>query len=142
MRVARKGDRVIVQYIGKLEDGTIFDTTINQDPLEFTIGDKEVIRGFEEAIIGMEEGERKVVVIEPDRAFGKKREDYIVKVSKGVLPPDLEVTEGMTLKLSQEGIQPIPVKVTQVGDDFIVIDANHPLAGHTLTFEITLLKIL
>ncbi len=142
MRVARKGDRVIVQYIGKLEDGTIFDTTINQDPLEFTIGDKEVIRGFEEAIIGMEEGERKVVVIEPDRAFGKKREDYIVKVSKDVLPPDLEVSEGMTLKLSQEGIQPIPVKVTQVGDDFIVIDANHPLAGHTLTFEITLLKII
>ncbi len=142
MRTAKNGDRVVVQYIGKLEDGTIFDTTVGQDPFEFTIGEHEVIPGFEEAIIGMEEGERKVVVVKPDRAFGEKREDYIVKVSKDVLPPDLEVTEGMTLKLSQEGINPIPVKVTQVGDDFIVIDANHPLAGHTLTFEITLLKII
>ena len=142
MRTAKNGDRVVVQYIGKLEDGTIFDTTVGQDPFEFTIGENEVIPGFEEAIIGMEEGERKVVIVKPDRAFGEKREDYIVKVSKDVLPPDLEVTEGMTLKLSQEGINPIPVKVTQVGDDFIVIDANHPLAGHTLTFEITLLKIL
>ena len=142
MRTAKNGDKVVVQYIGKLEDGTIFDTTVGQDPFEFTIGENEVIPGFEEAIIGMEEGERKVVIVKPDKAFGEKKEDYIVKVSKDVLPPDLEVTEGMTLKLSQEGINPIPVKVTQVGDDFIVIDANHPLAGHTLTFEITLLKII
>ena len=142
MRTAKNGDKVVVQYIGKLEDGTIFDTTVGQDPFEFTIGENEVIPGFEEAIIGMEEGERKVVIVKPDKAFGEKREDYIVKVSKDVLPPDLEVTEGMTLKLSQEGINPIPVKVTQVGDDFIVIDANHPLAGHTLTFEIMLLKII
>lgn len=142
MRTAKKGDRVVVQYIGKLEDGTIFDTTVGQKPLEFTIGNEEVIAGLEEAVIGMKEGEKKVIVVKPNKAFGQKREDYIVKVSKDVLPSDLKVTEGMTLKLSQEGIDPIPVKVTQVGDDFIVIDANHPLAGRTLVFEITLLKIL
>lgn len=142
MCIAKRGDRVLVQYIGKLEDGRIFDTTLNQDPFEFTIGKGEVIKGFEESVIDMREGEKRVVVIEPEQAFGPKREDYIVKVSKDVLPSDLEVREGMTLKLSQEGIQPIPVKVVEVGDDFIVIDANHPLAGHTLTFEITLLKIL
>ncbi len=142
MRTAQNGDKVIVQYIGKLEDGTIFDTTVGGDPFEFTIGANEVIKGFEDGIIGMEEGEKKVVKVEPDKAFGEKREDYIVKVSKDILPSDLEVTEGMTLKLSQEGIDAIPVKVTQVGEDFIVIDANHPLAGHTLTFEITLLKIV
>lgn len=93
MCIAKRGDRVLVQYVGKLEDGRIFDTTLNQDPFEFTIGKGEVIKGFEESVIDMREGEKRVVVIEPEQAFGPKREDYIVKVSKDVLPSDLEIRE-------------------------------------------------
>jgi len=138
---AEVGDTVRVDYTGTLEDGTQFDSSIGREPLQFTIGDGQMIPGFENAIIGMEPGETKTVFIPMDEAYGPYREDLIKEVPLSELP-DVQHEVGMQFyKITTEGYM-VLVTVIGVTEDSVILDENHPLAGRDLTFEIHLIEIL
>ena len=139
--VVTNGDTVKVHYTGRLTDGTVFDTSIGSDPLEFTLGQGQTIPGFEQAVIGMQVGETKTVTIPADQAYGPHREDMILEVSKDELPEDLDPEVGMQLQMNQGDGGITIVTITEVSETTIRIDANHPLAGQDLTFNIELVDI-
>lgn len=141
MAQAKEGDEVRVHYTGKLEDGTVFDTSQEGEPLSFTIGEDRVIPGFEEAVVGMEPGDSKTQTIEPENAYGEHREDMVMELDKGQIPDEVEPQVGQQLQLRLENGQTVPVLITALGEDTVTIDANHPLAGRTLTFEIELIDV-
>jgi FKBP-type peptidyl-prolyl cis-trans isomerase 2 len=138
---AKTGDTVKVHYTGRLRDGTVFDTSVGSEPLEFTLGQGQIIPGFEQAVIGMQVGESKTVTIPVDQAYGPRRDDMILEVSRDELPDDLEPTVGMYLQMNQGNGGIIIVPITEVSETTIKIDANHPLAGQDLTFDIKLVGI-
>jgi peptidylprolyl isomerase len=142
MTQAKQGDTVNVHYTGKLEDGTVFDTSRSRHPLQFTIGKGQVIAGFEQAIIGMNPGESKTMTVSVEQAYGQRRQDMIVTVQRDQLPPDLNPAVGQRLELTQTDDQTVLVTVTAMNDTTLTLDANHPLAGKDLTFDIELLKIV
>ena len=142
MRQAKKGDKVKVHFTGTLDDGTLFANSRESDPVEFTIGEGALIPGFEEETVGMAEGDQKTVRLQPDRAFGNKREDLISKVPRSVIPDDIELSEGLQLQMSSSSGDPIQVVVTEVSEEEITIDANPPLAGHPLNFDIELIEFV
>jgi peptidylprolyl isomerase len=142
MRQAEKGDTVKVHYTGILEDGTVFDTSRNREAFELTLGSGKVIRGFEDALVGMSVGETKELKIEPVDAYGPRREDLVIQVEKAEFPPNIDPREGMALNLKGPEEQVIPAVVTEVSEDSVTIDANHPLAGKDLTFHIELADIV
>ena len=137
-----KGDKVKVEYEGKLESGEVFDSSkASGKYLEFVVGDKQVIPGFEEAIIGMEKREEKEITLEKEDAYGEYKEDLKKSVARSVLPKEQEPKKGMTLVIgTPEGYQ-IPAKIVDVEKDKIIIDLNHPLAGKKLIFKIKILEI-
>jgi len=138
----KDGDTVKVHYTGKLsEEGTVFDSSRERDPLEFTLGEGQLIPGFEQAVIGMEVGDSTTVDIESEDAYGARREDLELEVSKSDLPDNIDPQPGMQLQMQQENGQAVPVQITEVEDDYVKLDANHPLAGKDLTFDIELLDI-
>jgi FKBP-type peptidyl-prolyl cis-trans isomerase 2 len=139
---AKQGDTVKVHYTGKLDDGTVFDTSRTRHPLQFTLGKGQVISGFESAVTGMNIGESKTTTIPVDQAYGPRRDDMIVTVKRDQFPPDVNPNVGQRLELEQENSQSILVTVTDVSDSNITLDANHPLAGKALTFELELVGIL
>ncbi len=141
MAQAKSGDSVLVHYTGKLEDGTVFDTSRSRHPLRFKLGQGQVIAGFENAVVGMNVGESKTVVIPVDQAYGQRRDDLIVTMGRDKLPPDLDARIGQRLELTQENDQTMLVTVTNVTNTTITLDANHPLAGKALTFELELMGI-
>lgn len=141
MSQAKSGDTVKIHYTGKLEDGTQFDSSKGRDPLEFELGSGQVITGFEKAVEGMSVGEQKSVTIAPDDAYGPRREQMVQEVPKTALPADLEPEKGMALQAQGQDGQPINLTVTEVNDDTITVDANHPLAGKDLNFDIKLVAI-
>ena len=138
---AKDGDTVKVHYTGKLEDGTVFDTSIERDPLQFTIGEGQLIPGFEQAVVGMSPGESKTVEIPADEAYGPYREEMVLVVDRDQLPPDLQPEVGQQLQMRQEDGQIILVTVIDVSESSVTLDANHPLAGQDLTFDIQLVEI-
>lgn len=141
MSQAKSGDTVKIHYTGTLEDGTPFDSSEGRDPLEFTVGSGDVIPGFDNAVEGMAVGEKKSVNIEPEHAYGPRHDEMIQEVPKSALPDDLEPVEGMALQAQGQDGQAINLTVTSVDDDSITVDANHPLAGKTLNFDIQLVEI-
>jgi FKBP-type peptidyl-prolyl cis-trans isomerase 2 len=138
----KNGDTVKVHYTGKLEDGSVFDSSVERDPLEVKLGEGKLIPGFENAVIGLEVGDSTTANIESADAYGERREDLEVTVERSQLPEDIEPQVGMQLQLNQPNGQPVPVQVTKVEDENIIIDANHPLAGKDLTFDIELVDIV
>lgn len=142
MSQAKSGDTVKIHYTGALDDGTEFDSSKGKDPLEVTLGSGQVIPGFEQAIQGMAVGEEKSVNIPVEEAYGPRREQMVQEVPKSVLPADLEPTEGMALRAQGQDGQPLNLTVTEVKDETIVVDANHPLAGQALKFDIELVDIV
>jgi peptidylprolyl isomerase len=138
---AKAGDHVKVHYTGRLSDGTIFDSSRDREPLEFTLGIGEVIPGFEQAVLGMEPGEVKTVTIPAEDAYGPRREDMIIEVSRDQVAPDLQLAIGQQLQLRLQDGRVIPVTVADLTEETVTIDANHPLAGEDLTFEIELVAI-
>ncbi len=142
MSQAKKGDAVEVHYTGKLEDGTVFDSSSGRDPLSFTLGSGQVIPGFEGAVVGMEEGETRSRTITPDEGYGAHREDLVVPIPRNQLPPEANPEVGQRLELHLRDGGVIQALVIAVDENNVVIDANHPLAGKTLVFEIELVKIL
>jgi peptidylprolyl isomerase len=138
---AKDGDTVKVQYTGKLEDGSIFDTSVGGDPLEFTLGQGQLIPGFEKAVIGMKVGESKTVNIPVDDAYGPYRDDLVAVVGRDKLPEGMDPVVGQQLQITQADGSIIIVKVIEVSETTITIDANHPLVGKNLIFEIKLVEI-
>ena len=141
MAQAKEGDEVQVHYTGKLEDGTVFDTSQEGEPLSFTIGENRVIPGFESAVQGMEPGDSKSTTIEPEQAYGEHREDMVLELEKDQIPEGVEPQVGQQLQLRLENGETVPVLITALGEETVTIDANHPLAGRTLQFEIELVDI-
>jgi peptidylprolyl isomerase len=142
MTQAKQGDIVKLHYMGKLPDGTIFDTSRERHPLQFTIGNGQVIAGFEQAVIGMKVGESKTARIPMEQAYGPHREDMVVTMDRSKLPPGVNPMVGQRLELTQVDDQTSLVTVTNVTESTLTLDANHPLAGKELTFDIELVGIL
>ena len=141
MSEATNGSEVKVHYTGKLKDGTEFDSSRDSDPLEFTLGEGQVIPGFEEAVQGMNVGESKTFEIAPEEAYGERRDDLVQTVGRDQLPDDLELKEGMRLQSSAPGQPPMILLVSGIEGDQVTLDANHPLAGETLVFDVELVEV-
>ena len=135
------GDTVKVEYTGKLSDGSVFDSSEGGDPLEFTMGEGQLIPGFESAVEGMEVDEEKTVTISADDAYGQKNDDFIQDFPKESLPDEIPAEKGQQLQLQTQDGQAIPGLITNVSDDKITVDMNHPLAGKDLTFDIKVVEI-
>ena len=140
--VVKDGDTVRVHYTGTLDDGTVFDSSVDREPLEFTVGAGEMISGFEEAIIGMQVGQSKTVKIPAENAYGARDENLVFIIQREELPQDLDPEVGQRLQMLQTDGPTILVTVTDVFERWIAVDANHPLAGKDLTFEIELVEII
>lgn len=141
MSKAKKGDNVKVHYKGTLTTGEQFDSSEGKEPLSFTVGAGQMIKGFDDAIPGMSIGEKKTINIAPVDAYGEKNADAIVEFPKSNIPEDIKLKPGMKLQLQNQAGQPIPVVVTEVKDEVVVLDANHELAGKELVFDIELVEI-
>ncbi|MBN1993991.1 MAG: peptidylprolyl isomerase [Anaerolineae bacterium] len=138
---AENGNTVKVHYTGKLEDGTVFDTSVDRDPLQFTIGRGQIIPGFEEAVIGMSLGESKTETIPPDKAYGPHHAELMLTLNRNQIPTHLTPEIGQRLEIHQPDGQTIGVTVSEISEKNITLDANHPLAGQELTFDIELLEV-
>ncbi len=141
MSKATNGSKVKVHYTGRLEDGTVFDSSANREPLEFTVGGGQMIKGFDVAVNGMTIGDKKSVNIPSAEAYGEARADMILDVPREQVPADITPEVGMQLSLSQPDGQQVPVVITHVDDAKITLDANHPLAGKDLIFDIELVSM-
>jgi peptidylprolyl isomerase len=142
MAQAKIGDTVKVHYTGKFGDGMVFDTSIDDEPLEFRIGERQVIPGFEEAVVGMKPGETKTVNIPVDKAYGPHRDDLVQVVDRKQLPASLKPEIGQPLEGRQPDGEIVAATVIDVTESHVTLDANHPLAGKSLTFVIQLIEIV
>ena len=134
-----QGDQVKVHYTVKLSDGTVVDSSEGGEPLGFVAGGEQVIPGVSKAVLGMEIGQSQTVTVPPEEAYGPHHAEAVQKVERGMLPPD--VKEGDQLRASS-GDQQFVVRVVELGDDHAVLDANHPLAGQTLVFDLELAEVI
>jgi peptidylprolyl isomerase len=162
MATAKKGDKVIINYTGTLEDGSVFDTTIKEagccdddadchdedgcgcetGPMELTIGAEDFFSQIEDALVGMAPGEKKTVTIPAEDAFGEYDEEEVFSISREQLTGDIVPEVGMELELTGDDDEPVEVTVVEVTEETLTVDANHPLAGEDITYEIELLEIL
>jgi len=142
MAQAQNGDKVRVNYTGTLKDGTVFDSSLEREPMDFTIGGDQLIPGFQNAVVGMTQGDKKIVNIKADKAYGPYQEQLVQEIARSNLPADLDVERGTRLSANDGQGNTIPVTVVELKEDTITLDANHPLAGEDLTFEITLVDII
>ena len=138
---AKTGDTVKVHYTGKLTTGDQFDSSAGREPLEFTVGAGQMIKGFDAAIPGMKVGDKKTINIPAVEAYGERSADAMIEFPKENIPPDMKLEPGMQLTLSNQHGQPVPVVVVELREDVIVLDANHFLAGKDLVFDIELVEI-
>ena len=141
MTQAKSGDTVRIHYTGTLDDGTEFDSSAGRDPLEFALGGGQVIPGFDSAVDGMTVGENKTVTIPADQAYGDRHEQLVQEVPKNALPEEIEPAVGMQLQSRSPEGQVMNLVVTEVAEESITVDGNHPLAGQALTFAIELVEI-
>ena len=142
MQQAKSGDKVKVHYHGKLTNGETFDSSEGRAPLEFEVGGGMVIKGFDEGVTGMKVGDKKTVNIPFDQAYGPRNSEMLVEFPKDRFPKDMELEVGLSLMMTDGSGQQFPVVVTEVKEDVVVLDANHPLAGQDLVFDIELVEIV
>ena len=141
MQQVKKGDTVKVHYHGKLTNGTTFDSSEGREPLEFEVGGGMVIPGFDEGVTGMSVGEKKTIQIPADQAYGPKQEEMVMEYPRDRFPADMVPEVGMQLNMSNGSGQNFPVTISEVRDTVVVLDANHPLAGEDLIFDLELVSI-
>jgi FKBP-type peptidyl-prolyl cis-trans isomerase 2 len=141
MQQVKKGDTVKVHYHGKLTNGTTFDSSAGREPLEFEVGSGMVIPGFDEGVTGMVIGDKKTIHIPADQAYGQKEEHMIMEFPRDRFPADMVPEVGMQLNMSNGSGQNFPVVITEVRETAVVLDANHPLAGEDLIFDLELVSI-
>lgn len=140
MTEVKKGDNVKVHYTGKLNDGTVFDSSEGGKPLEFAVGSGQVIAGFEEGVVGMKVGESKVIEIPVEKAYGERNDEMVIQAPIEQVPPDLNPELGMRLEMGGANGEILRVVVTEITDTHITLDANPPLAGKDLTFEVEVVE--
>ncbi len=141
MAQAKQGDKVKVHYTGKLDNGTVFDSSEGRDPLEFTVGAGQMIPGFDRAVEGMAIGESKTIRLQPKDAYGRRDDKRVLRVPRTQLPEGFDPQVGEQMQIQPPGGRPMMVKVIQVSEKQVTMDGNHPLAGQALTFEIKLVEI-
>ena len=141
MSTAKNGDTVQVHYTGKLDDNSVFDSSQGREPLSFEIGAGNVIPGFENGVVGMAIGDKKTVTIPPENAYGPHREEMTAKVDKKNFPENIVPEIGQKLQLQQPDNSVVNVVITDIQGDEVMLDANHPLAGKTLIFDLELVAI-
>lgn len=141
MQQVKSGDTVKVHYHGKLTSGETFDSSEGRDPLEFTVGSGQVIKGFDDALVNMQIGEKKTVQIPVGEAYGERRDDMVVQYPKDQFPAEMNPEVGMQLNMSDNMGNNFPVVITEVQEEIVVLDANHPLAGQDLVFDLELVSI-
>ena len=139
--MAIDGNTVKVHYTGTLDDGTVFDTSVGCEPLEFTLGQGELIPGFEEAVRGLKIGQSKTVTIPAEEAYGQHTDDLVMTIERTRLPEGLDPEVGQQLQMQQANGRTTVIMITDVSEKTITVDGNHPLAGKDLTFEIELVEI-
>ncbi len=140
--VAKSGDTVKVKYKVSLEDGVVVDSSATEEPLEFTLGSGQIIPGVENAVVGMKVGDADTVTVIPEEAYGPHRDDMIGQVKRTDFPPEMELSIGQQLSMPQSNGGFLPVTIIAMDDTTVTLDANHPLAGKTLTFELELKEIV
>lgn len=141
MAYPQSGDTVAIHYTGRLADGTVFDSSKERGPMEITVGGGEVIPKFEEAVTGMQPGDERTITIPAEQAYGPRREELLLEVDRSEFPDHIEPSVGLALEVRGDGGQPAIVRVADVSGDQITLDANHPLAGEDLTFDLELVAI-
>ncbi len=142
MQQAQNGDKVRVHYHGKLRSGETFDSSQGREPLEFEVGSGQVIPGFDEGVRGMQVGDKKTVEIDVQNAYGEKSQEMIIEFPKNQFPPEMNPEVGAQLMMSNGQGQSFPVTVAEVKEESVILDANHPLAGQDLIFDIELVEIV
>ena len=142
MAQVKEGDLVRVHYTGKLTSGEQFDSSAGKEPLEFTVGAGQMIKGFDAAMPGMAIGEKKTINIVPEEAYGAKDPNAIIEFPKEHIPADMKLEPGMQLTLTDPNGNPVPVVVVEVKEEVIILDANHFLAGEELVLDIVLVEIV
>ncbi len=138
----KKGDKIKVDYTGTFDDGNVFDTSEGKQPIEFGVGSGQLIKGFDEAVVGMEKGQEKEIKLNPSEAYGDINPELIKKIPRDKLPKDQEIKPGMVLGMGTPDGKQIPVRVTAADDKEITIDLNHPLAGKNLNFKIKVVEVV
>ena len=141
MQAVKSGDKIKVHYHGRLNNGETFDSSQGREPLEFTVGSGQVIKGFDEGVMGMQVGDKKTVNIPVQDAYGEKSDEMLIEFDRSQFPPDMKPEVGMQLMMNNGQGQSFPVIVREVQEDSVVLDANHPLAGEDLTFDLELVEI-
>jgi len=142
MQQVKSGDTVKVHYHGKLTDGTTFDSSSGRDPLEFEVGSGMVIKGFDDGVTGMIVGDKKTINIPVDDAYGPKQEEMLVEFPIDQFPPDMKPEVGMPLTMTTSQGQPVQVVIIDIKPEAVILDANHPLAGQELVFDLELVEIV
>lgn len=142
MAAAQKGDTVRVHYTGKLTNGTVFDSSVGNDPLEFIVGSEQVIAGFDRAVLGMVIGAKTSVTVPVADAYGQRKPGLVIEVERSEFPPEIEPVVGLNLRMEQPDGSMVNVAVTKVEGTLVTLDANHPLAGEDLVFDIELVEIV
>ena len=141
MAGAKLGDTVKIHFTGKLQDETVIETSKDRDALEFKIGDGNVIPGLEQGVIGMAAGDKKTIAISPQDAFGQPQEDLVVDINKSEFPKDVELAAGAYLNIESSDGKEFKAKVVEIMEDTVTLDANHPLAGVTINYDVELMEI-
>lgn len=141
MLQAKMGDKVSVHYTGKLVDGSVFDSTVGEDPLEFTLGDSDIIDGFEEGVLNMVVGEKKTITLPPEKAYGERDDEMMISVPLSEMPADFELAIGDELEVTDENGELMVVVVADLDEESVTLDGNSPLAGETLIFELELVSV-
>lgn len=139
---AKPGDTVKIHFTGKMQDDTVVESSKDRGPLEFKIGEGNVISGLEQGIIGMQIGDKKTLTISPEDAFGLPREELMVDVNKEEIPEGIKLAVGVHLNIQASDGQTFKVKVVDIKEETITLDANHPLAGVPLIFDVELVEIV
>lgn len=142
MQQAKNGDKVKVHYHGRLTNGDTFDTSEGRQPLEFEVGSGSVIKGFDDGVTGMKVGEKRTVNIPAADAYGSKNPEMLIEYPKSKFPKNIDIKEGMPLVMSSGSGQQYQVKIKEIKDEVVILDANHPLAGEDLIFDIELVEIV
>jgi peptidylprolyl isomerase len=141
MKQVKEGDVVKVHYTGKLANGEQFDSSDGREPLEFTVGGGQMIKGFDAALPGMNVGDKKTITIAAEDGYGERSEEAVIEFSKENIPADMKLEKGMNLTLTNDQGQPVHVVVKDILDKIVLLDANHFLAGENLIFDIELVEI-